>query len=76
MCMATQEYVQAVFSDSVTLARTPQLYNMHVKPTIGLITVTDWGIKRSSALVGLPYYHPVTHDPADVMHDYLKVFFH
>ena len=68
--MATQEDVQTVFSDSATLARTPQLYTMHVKQLEqGLITVNDCGIKRSSALVSLPYYHPVSNDSTDVMHD-------
>lgn len=51
LCMATQEDMQTNFSDSETLARTPQLYDMHVRQLEqGVITVTGCGIKRPSAL--------------------------
>ena len=70
LCMASQDDMQTVFEESALQSRTPELYNQHIlELASGKITASDCGVKRSSVLTSLPYYHPASNDAADVMHD-------
>jgi hypothetical protein len=72
LCMADQQQMQTVFKEEKFQMRSRELYNEQSrKLKNGTMLASECGIKRSSSLVDLPYYHPASNDAEDIMHDLL-----
>jgi len=70
LCLASQDDIQQIFKEKDLVLRTADMYDKQISDlTSGHISFTSCGIKRTSVLSQLAYYHPALNDSADIMHD-------